>query len=160
MLRHVIVVAGAALLSGCGDLLKPKVVSVCEDILKEVVLDPAGLKINSQEVIESPASVDDLYRLYDEQSENGISEAARALVDIYRQRGVQFTEVFVVLDSTYELKSGRQRDKAMCKYLEYEGTVELASFTIAGQHFDRSDFFAFFLTRRRPDDMDEMFQLK
>lgn len=144
---------------GCG-LSTPKDEKVCIDLLKEVVPSPEGLVINRVERNEGKASLDDLREVYSNRFDDNIPSATQRLLDLYENENIDVSQTFVSLDVTYDGRIGKVREKALCRYLNYDGKKELISFTFQNQDIEQHKFLDLFLMRKRPSGLDSSYRVR
>lgn len=145
-------------LAGC-EMTTPKDERVCLDIVKSVVVDPATLQVNNVRRSEGSASIGDLEQLYRARRDGNMTPATQALLDLYKEKGLEITRTYVRLDVTFDGRSGRVRDEALCGYLSYDGNTELTSFTLNNQDVEQHQFLDFFIMRGHPKGLDSNYRL-
>lgn len=159
MKRALVVLGMAAMMAGCG-LTEQKDEQVCVDILKQVVIDPETVQVNSVKRTEGAARLSDLEQLYAKRFKGDIPPATQMLLEMYAEKNEAITQTFISVDTTYSARLGKVRDNVLCRYLNYAGHTELISFTIQNKDVEQHQFLDLFMGREAPAGLDTSYKIR
>lgn len=148
-MRILIAALGLSLLAGCGNSTEDKLVSVCTDIVKELVPDPQSMTVNSSSVISGQATELNLTRFAGLGSNGKLSGDQMAALDIAVKNISKVKESYANIDYT-ERSNGARRDKATCWFMDRGNGFELGSVSIDGKGYSGNRLTEFFVNHGRP----------
>lgn len=150
MKKVLAVLACAIALTGCLGGEEGKMKSVCEGIAKSQAANPKSVNLNEVVVASREVGKADFVRNY-YGAESGISESAKAVMDIMFAEGGKGAKQYAVeVDYTDSGQVSPSRDKAICIFIKYGDELSLTSFSVKGISVGKEKIFDYFLLNNLP----------
>lgn len=147
------------LLAGClpGE---SKEAQVCLDLSRSVITDPSSLKVNSLNTRRGLLSAGALEHFLRGKAGGELTTLSKLRMDGHRDGTLRSEQRFIELDFTHDSQLGKLREQSLCRYIELDGRVELASFTYRGRDVEQHQFMQFFMQRQRPELLSPSYTIK
>ncbi|WP_313327019.1 hypothetical protein [Pseudomonas qingdaonensis] len=138
-----------ALISGCGASVEEKMISVCTDIAKMSVADPASIVVNSVSSVQAHPTAENLLRFASIQSNGKLSVDQKAAFDVQVKELNKIKEVYAEVDFT-DKTYGSRRDKATCWFMDRGLGFQLGSASVSGKGYSGISLMSLFVGHSRP----------
>jgi len=158
-MRRLLFLGLLLLMAGCNQ--KEKMESVCTDFVKSVAVDPSSVKINSIKSLGGPLGKEEVLRHFESRYPDGLPGVIKKSLESKLQAIEEAKVTMVQVDYTESSGIGVARDRALCKYYEWnDKNAELVAVSIKGKAYDQDDLFYVFVKYERPSGLSSSYKVE